>query len=68
MTPEQREFFNAGYKAGFRAGQRKPWSAADTKTLIEWAGSDADLAEQISRSTTAVKMKRFKLRKAGVME
>jgi hypothetical protein len=67
MTPEQREFYTRGYKAGFNAGRRKPWSKADIKTLVEWEGSDADLAEKINRSPLAVRMKRHKMRKAGEM-
>lgn len=65
MTPEQKEFYNAGYKAGFNAGRRKPWSSADIRTLMNWQRSDKELSERINRSPLAIRMKRYKLRAAG---
>lgn len=64
--------YNRGYEIGYAAGwaaastQRK-WSARDTKTLIGWEGSTADLAVKLNRSALAIRMKRHKLRAAGLM-
>lgn len=66
MTPEQREFYERGYKAG-RLSARKPWTKRDVKRLIEWDGDDAELALALNRSPLAVRLKRHKLKKAGEM-
>lgn len=65
MTPEQKEFYQAGYRAGLAAGRARRWTAKDTKVLIEWARSDKELAAELKRTRMAIRMKRFKLRQAG---
>jgi len=68
MTPEQREFYTAGYKAGLAAGRARRWSNKDINTLLAWEGKDEDLAAHLKRTRMSIRMKRFKLRQAGEME
>lgn len=68
MTPEQREFYQAGYKAGLAAGRARRWSPKDEQVLLKWEGTDEELASHLKRTRMSIRMKRFKLRQMGAME
>jgi hypothetical protein len=67
MTPEQRLFYERGYKAGYAAARSKRWTQNDIDTLINWQGTDADLAAELGRSALGIRVKRCKLRKEGLI-